>query len=70
MHRGIDKSSDVLGDETEGKVPSGEAHRKERNISKGIKKEEGAMRFESSGCTMAPVADFCDEKYKETANYV
>ena len=45
MHRGIDKSWDVLGDETEWKVSSGEAHRKERNISTGIKKEEGGNAF-------------------------
>jgi hypothetical protein len=70
MHRRDNKSWGVLGDETEWKVSSGDADRKETNISKGIIKKEGAMRFESSGCTVAPVADFCNEKYKKTANYV
>ena len=44
MHRGDDKSWDVLGDETEWKVSSGEPDRKETNFSKGIVKKGGEMR--------------------------
>jgi hypothetical protein len=43
MHGGDDKSWDVLGDETEWKVSSGEPDRKETHISKGIIKKEGGM---------------------------
>ena len=46
MHRGDDKSCDVLGDETEWKVSSREPDRKETNTSKGDHKERGWKAIE------------------------
>jgi len=43
MHRGDDKSWDVLGDETGWKVSSGEPDSRETKISEGIIKQEGEM---------------------------
>jgi hypothetical protein len=61
MHRGDDKSWDVLGDETGWKVSSREPDRKENNISKGDHTERGWNGLKSSGYTLDSVADFCNQ---------
>jgi hypothetical protein len=51
MHRGDKISWDVLGEDSEWKISSGEPDRKEMNISKRIIKKEDGLRFHSSGYT-------------------